>query len=242
MLAVVMFMTGLARAETLEVGAYPTSPPWEYKNDLNRGLLAYNNGDYETAMREWRPLAEQGSAVAQNNLGVMYRDGKGVEQDYARAARWYQLAAKQGVAKAQYNLGVMYANGQGVAQDYAEAARWYQLAANQGVAKAQHNLGVMYANGNGVAQDDAEAVKWYRLAAQQDIAKAQFNLALMYHNGTGVTQDDRQAHMWANISRVNGHADAGKLKVALEVGMTSSDIFVAQNLAQECLVSDYKNC
>ena len=35
MLAVVMFMTGLARAETLEVGAYPTSPPWEYKNDQN---------------------------------------------------------------------------------------------------------------------------------------------------------------------------------------------------------------
>jgi polar amino acid transport system substrate-binding protein len=35
MLAVVMFMTGLARAETLEVGAYPTNPPWEYKNDQN---------------------------------------------------------------------------------------------------------------------------------------------------------------------------------------------------------------
>ena len=31
---------------------------------------AHNRGDYATALDEWRPLAEQGDALAQYNLGV----------------------------------------------------------------------------------------------------------------------------------------------------------------------------
>jgi TPR repeat protein len=65
------------------------------------------------------PIAEQGDASAQYNLGVMYANGYGVPQDYAEAVRWYRLAAGQGNAKAQYNLGLMYYNGEGVPQDYA---------------------------------------------------------------------------------------------------------------------------
>ncbi len=49
------------------------------------GVVAYASGDYATALRLWRPLAEQGEAYAQHNLGVMYRDGEGVPQDYAEA-------------------------------------------------------------------------------------------------------------------------------------------------------------
>jgi len=47
-------------------------------------------GDYETAMRVWRPLADQGDARAQFNLGVIYRDGQGVPQDYAAAVSCYR--------------------------------------------------------------------------------------------------------------------------------------------------------
>jgi len=36
--------------------------------DLQKGLTAYQNGDYATALREWTPLAEQGDADAQFNL------------------------------------------------------------------------------------------------------------------------------------------------------------------------------
>ena len=38
-------------------------------------------------------VAEQGDARAQNNLGVMYDDGRGVPQDYAQAVKWYRLSA-----------------------------------------------------------------------------------------------------------------------------------------------------
>src|SRR4030095_1164368 len=86
--------------------------------------------------------ATQGDAVAQNNLGSMYVEGKGVPQDYTEALKWYRLAAAQGYAEAQFNLGVMYLGGEGVPQDYAEALKWYRLAAAQGEAKAQFNLGL----------------------------------------------------------------------------------------------------
>ncbi len=52
-------------------------------------LAAYQRGDYATALREWRPLAEQGNAKAQYNLGFMYRYGLGVPQDDAAAWGWY---------------------------------------------------------------------------------------------------------------------------------------------------------
>jgi len=52
-----------------------------------------------------RPLAEQGHAVAQFSLGVMYRKGQGVSQNYKTAAKWFRLAAEQGDAAAQFNLG-----------------------------------------------------------------------------------------------------------------------------------------
>ncbi len=120
-----------------------------------------------TALREWRPLAEQGNAKAQYNLGVMYDNGQGVPQDYAKAVEWYRKAAEQGYADAQYNLGHMYDKGEGVTQDYAKAMGWYRKAAEQGDADAQHNLGVMYGNGQGVPQDYAQAHMWYNLAASK---------------------------------------------------------------------------
>ena len=49
--------------------------------DYQKGKTAYNRGDYATALREWKPLAEQGNADAQNNLGVMFYKGRGVIQD-----------------------------------------------------------------------------------------------------------------------------------------------------------------
>ena len=50
--------------------------------DWEAGVDAYQAGDYATALKEFRLLAEQGDADAQFNLGVMYEDGQGVTQDY----------------------------------------------------------------------------------------------------------------------------------------------------------------
>jgi len=85
--------------------------------DFQAGLDAYNQGDYATALKEWQPLAKQGDAFAQSNLGQLYQYGLGGPQDYAQARDWYRLAAEQGYAPAQFNLGFLYDKGLGVPQD-----------------------------------------------------------------------------------------------------------------------------
>jgi TPR repeat protein len=95
------------------------------------GLAAHDRGDYATALRLWRPLAEQGTADAQHMLGIMYANGLSVPQDYAEAVKWYRLAAEQGSANAQYMLGIMYANGRGVPQNDVQAHMWFNLAASR---------------------------------------------------------------------------------------------------------------
>jgi len=174
-----------------------TAGPFE--DGLEAADQAHSRGDYAEAVKLWRPLAEQGDAYAQYNLGIMYKYGRGVPQDYAEAARWYRLAADQGNARAQNNLGFMYSNGLGVAQDYAEAVRWLRLAADQGDAFAQNWLGLMYELGRGVPQDYAEAVRWYRLAADQGNSTAWAAIKELAGNDVAQAKDivrDRERWSW----------------------------------------------
>lgn len=78
-------------------------------------VTAWKSGDYKAAIVLWRPLAEQGSAKAQNSLGLAYYLGNGIPADYVEAVKWFRLAAEQGFANAQGNLGRMYESERGVA-------------------------------------------------------------------------------------------------------------------------------
>ena len=62
--------------------------------NFQKGLDAYKRGDYQSALREWRTLAEKGDVIAQYNVGSMYRRGDGVPQDYKTAVKWYTFAAE----------------------------------------------------------------------------------------------------------------------------------------------------
>jgi len=110
--------------------------------DFATGLSAYQKGDYSTAIKEWRPLADDGSAAAQFNVGRMYLDGQGVPQDPSQAAKWFERAADQDYEKAQLNLGAMYGSGNGVKRDYVQAYKWLNICAAKGDGKcaAQRDL------------------------------------------------------------------------------------------------------
>ena len=72
--------------------------------DFDDGQAAYKRGDYKAALQQWRPLADQGDAIAQNYLGWMYAKGMGVFQDHTEALAWYRRAAAQehkGIKKSQ---------------------------------------------------------------------------------------------------------------------------------------------
>ena len=176
--------------------------------DFFDGVAAFERGDYATALEHWRPMAEEGIAVAQNNLGVMYDHGLGVEEDDAQAVQWYRLAAKQGNAQSQYSLGLMYGNGHGVPEDDRAAVKWYRLAADQGSVNAQYHMALVYDFGEGVREDDSIAATWYRKAADVGDSRAQYNLGLLYDFGSGVKQDKREALKWYRKAARQGDAKA----------------------------------
>ena len=103
-------------------------------------VAAHGRGDYAQAFKLFSPLAEQGDAPAQYNIGFMYYNGQGVTQSYQEALKWFRLAAAQGFASAQNNIGWMYLKGYGVTQDHQEALKLFRLAAAQGDATAIENL------------------------------------------------------------------------------------------------------
>ena len=85
-----LFLTTLLLAITLSSTAFG--------DDFIDGFEAAKKGDYKTAMKLWRTMAEQGVAKAQYNLGLMYYKGEGVPEDDKQAVKWYRLAAEQGLA------------------------------------------------------------------------------------------------------------------------------------------------
>ena len=100
--------------------------------DFWKGAKAHTRGDYATALRELRPLAERGEVLSQYLLGLMYHEGRGVPQDYAEAVKWYRKSAEQGLTHAEYNLGIMYHGGWGVPQDLVQAYMWWSIAGEHG--------------------------------------------------------------------------------------------------------------
>ena len=94
------------------------------------GSQAYKQGDYQVAYREWQPLAEQGSAKAQNKMGVLYATGRGVRRDPKAALSWFMKAAKQGNLDADINIGRMHEQGHGVPRDLPKAYLWYHMASS----------------------------------------------------------------------------------------------------------------
>jgi len=103
-------------------------PSVAFADQIEDGQAAFDRHDYKTALKLWRPLAEQGDPKAQVNIGVMYDHALGVKQDFAEAMKWYRKAADRGNAAAQVNLGMMYQKGWGVKQDYVQAYMWLSLA------------------------------------------------------------------------------------------------------------------
>lgn len=135
--------------------------------DLDKGLAAFNEGDYETAMAECQPLADEGNVEAMFCVGRMYANGFGVDMNDDLALKWYGMAADAGHAEAQYSLGVMHANGWGVAMDDGPAAEYYKMAADQGFPPALTAMGFSYKHGAGVELDYVKAVMWFDIAAQR---------------------------------------------------------------------------
>ena len=112
--------------------------------------VAYGEGNFKAARKEFTIFAIKGVAAAQFNLGQMAQRGNEMEASWVEARKWYKLAADQGFALAQVNLGMGHKNGVGGKKDLGKAAMLFWKAASQNNPNGQVSLGLMYFDGEGV--------------------------------------------------------------------------------------------
>ncbi|MDP6589876.1 MAG: hypothetical protein QF666_10580, partial [Alphaproteobacteria bacterium] len=203
---------------------------------FDEGVAAYKQRDYEAALSEIRPLAEQGHAEAQHFLGKMYRLGDGVAKDYAEAVKWHRKAAEQGYLPAvQWLVGLYYWGNplNDVPRDYAETIKWLRIAAEQGVSDSQASLGHMYFIGAGTPANPIEALRWFLAAAMQEHVQARLNISRMYFDGDVVEQDFVQSLMWLELSNAPTESYPTQFYKDLVERLTAEQIAEAEKLARE---------
>ncbi len=152
--------SALVAAIAVALVSFSLSAAWA---DLEAGNKAYAERNYDAAFKAWYPLAEAGDPVAQNNIGFMYRKGRGVHLDESQAIEWYRRSAEQGFADAMTNLGYMYDEGRTVEQDFVESYKWFLLAAERGREGAEGHLEFLeaeYMTPDQVAEAKALAAAW----------------------------------------------------------------------------------
>jgi hypothetical protein len=147
--------------------------------------------------------AQAGDLNAQNELGILYSEGRGLPQNYLEAKDWFKKAADQGHAGAQVNLGTLYSLGRGAPYSDHMALFWFQKAAEQRNALAFAKLGMMYERGRAVPQDLVEAHMWYNLSAAYGEKRAAESRDAIAAQMTSeqIAEAQRRARKWRPPSR-----------------------------------------
>ena len=98
--------------------------------DFDKGLKEYNNGNYESALNIWEPLAKEGVSNAQYNVGLMYHNGLGTKQDFEQAFKWLLKSSEQGNLNSIRLISTMYALGNGIKKDFIKSYMWAKIGAD----------------------------------------------------------------------------------------------------------------
>lgn len=189
--------------------------------NYQKGIKNYKPNDAVAAVRDLKPLAEQGNAEAQFNLGSLYYQGLGVAQNYKEAVQWIYKAAEQGHVSAQTTLGSLYAEGvHGVIEkDYPPALMWFLFAAAQGDMEAlelRNSLAnrmtpTEIAQAQRLAREFkprnvyTKALEEFKAQGERGDAVAQFKAGLIYYKGQGIPRDYSEALNWFKKAALHGH-------------------------------------
>lgn len=111
-----------------------TTAPSRYANvpTQRTDIAAYNPVDYNYAFGYFEQQAKHGNPVAEDNLGKMYADGRGVDDSPEQSVAWFGKAAAQHNADAELNLGVACLYGRGTPQNTTEACQLFSSAKHDG--------------------------------------------------------------------------------------------------------------
>lgn len=207
--------------------------------DAEFAWKSYCGHAYERALKELRPLAEQGDAKAQYYLASVYLDGSAVPRSAATAVGLLERSAGQGYAPAQFTLGLLLWNGSGtgadaLAPDRARALPWLARAADAGEPLAAELVGTAYAEGRVVPRDGARAANYLRVAAMAGLIDAQAALGALLGAEYGLG-NAMEAYKWLLLASRAHHPGAAENLAAMrdrlnpaerQAAIASADRFV----------------
>lgn len=104
--------------------------------------------------------AEQGDLESQNNVGLAYERGDGVEQDPFQTLVWFRRTADHGHALAQYNTALKYYNGAGMKQNLDESIRYAEMAVHNGSKSGVELLFNIYSDDSSSKYNPEKANYW----------------------------------------------------------------------------------
>ena len=150
----------------------PTKPTFD------KGLAAYDAGQYEEAYKIFSSIDNEDLA-AMRNVAYMRRHGQGTTRDPRAAEEMYLRAAQAGLPTAQADLGEMLLNGEAGNPDPVRAAGWLALAAGAHHPVAEYELAELYEAGSGVGRNIEEARVLYADAASRGVPGAKERLTAL---------------------------------------------------------------
>jgi TPR repeat protein len=188
---------GLLIPIVLAIGAAPhaaaagKTDPW-----FEQALQEQRTASLDRLFGLYARSAEQGNAVAQYNVAMMYANGEAVNVDYQQAAYWFGKSAQQALPAAQYRLGEMYYFGRGgLERNLKKAFDLFEKASENGDTDAQVNLAMMLAAADGVPLDTGRALHWLSRAVDGGHAAApEYYQLLRTSPGGRVTEAQRSAY------------------------------------------------
>jgi TPR repeat protein len=158
-----------------------------------QGSDLYNQNVYQQAFPLLKEAADLGHSDAQNDTGVCYGLGEGVEQNKEQAFAYFQKAALQNNTCGIYNLGCCYEKGDGVTADQTQANNLFLKSAELGYASSFTALGQNYYFGRGFEKDYQQALMWLTKAAEQGDCEAMIYCGDMHQYGEGTEQNYSKA-------------------------------------------------
>ncbi|OKH87083.1 hypothetical protein LF95_19005 [Thalassospira sp. TSL5-1] len=202
--------------------------------DYKSGYLAYQAGNYKSALLEWQDIADSDPRAAYA-LGLIYYRGKLGHTDYDNAAKWFGIAARANHANALYYMGLLNLNGWGVPYDQFKATDFFKrsLDADPNNADAAFLLAQQYMHGRGAMQNYVDAAHYYLKAAQLGLPAGEYMIGAMYERGWGVNRNLSEAYYWLRLSALKPittppgtelEADPGKAVALLEQKLRPEEI------------------
>ena len=172
-------------------------------------LNGYTKPDHKKAFYWFKKAAEDGFALAQKALGMMYRKGVGTRVNISIGDKWLAMATKNGYEKSDKETRTLFNKMKALGKvDPEKAFNIAKELSYLGCTASQFRLGKMYADGQGTNQIYTSAMYWYKQSAYFGGKDAQYKLGQAYYYGKGASQDNKQACRWLTAASDNNHKDA----------------------------------